>query len=45
MFQGHEEGVDDDAQGDEEVHKGIHYEQLHYVGKSARSVWWGGLSG
>lgn len=31
MVHGHEDGVDDDAERDEEIDKGVHYEELNEV--------------
>lgn len=33
MFNGHEDGVDDDAYGDEEINECIHNEQFNNVSK------------
>lgn len=33
VVHGHEERVDDDAEGDEQLHEGIKHQQLHQLGK------------
>lgn len=34
VFHRHEEGVDDDAEGDEEIDEGVHYDQLNEMRES-----------